>query len=196
MDGKLITTAFDDEENKDQIITYLKYDRKFDHYSVRRDIIKYKITPKTCLLYLAIHFPDKNFTKDQVMRLNTIFNLLLKKANFYEFRVNNNAVIGHEKDNEAPGLCCNFGKNDISEHIYFGKNLRILNYDINDYNPESKVSFGVISLLEDNNKYQLFLDFWTSIVDYQLFRNIFKNIFPDEIIDLITNIYLNSVMKT
>jgi hypothetical protein len=84
--NKLIITAFDDEEDRTQTITYLK--NKMGKYTVTRETLEFKITPKFCLLYLSMRFSNRKITREDIHKLHTIFLLLWKKCNIYKIDKN------------------------------------------------------------------------------------------------------------
>lgn len=186
MEQKLLTTIFDDEKNEEpQVIVYLKHNMRTNTSKVTRDILKYKITNKTCLFYLCMHYPYIIFTKEQVLKLNSIFTLLLQKANNYQIEGDTHNVmsIGY-----ASGLT-NFGestssKYEFNEQILFSPELTICNFDWD--GDCTKKPCSLLSLLQDECKYKCFLDFWTCIIDHQQIRDCLKEYkLTDDVIDVI-----------
>lgn len=172
-------------EEDEQIITYIKGDRD-EYLEVVREKLKYKITPKSCFLYLVSHYPKIKFSKQQISKCTQIFNLILKKSNFIEHN-DDQTHIGHELFDNFIGVLRT--KTYYAKEILFSQKLKIICVDAND-NVENSV-YSIKQIIFDDEKYEKCVNFWANIIYQQDIRNVLLKIFSCDIIDHIFSVMRN-----
>jgi hypothetical protein len=193
---KSVTTIYDDQIEKD-VITYLFYDtgRPDGKIVVNRFDCSRILTRRRCALYLHHTFPMRDFSKDKVERCYQIFKLLALKSNgFYMMSAEMNEI--HYGDCYSMiGVSINLLEQVINL-MYHTRILVIHCYDTKDHSETKRGSktypkYSLKELLQYDENFKIFLNFWTNIPDHQQVRDILKENFPEEIIDMISTAIQN-----
>lgn len=176
----LLTTSFDSNNEKD----FYMIDNK----------IYYKITHRSCLLYLSSHFPHLTFTKDQINKCFIIFDLISKRSNFYEIE-SDGIHIGYEQyfsnetflsqfreDGNKDEFSINFLKDlestlktfndnnhnqteqDNVKKLLFNESLHIICTEVNQAIAEND-AFTIDTILTNDDIFFRCFKFWYIIVD-------------------------------
>lgn len=174
------------ETEDEQVIVYIK-PNKSQYFNVVREKIKYKITLRSCFLYLCIHFPRKKLTSEYVKKCYVIFMLLLRKANFFEEHEENETHIGNSTYTDAYGVMYDNCKSVIAYEILFNHSLKIICFNLREDNMCNVANFvwSLENILDDDSKYSYCFNYFSNLVDHQDIRDVLIKIFPDDIIDII-----------
>lgn len=133
--------------------------------------------------YLALFFPDKTFTMDDVELAYYIMSILIRKASHIESMENDRVDFCHDDDGdngEPRYLTICYDETGKRNHVQlmlkstifvpcYG--LRLQNeYSLDLFTcdlPQNIPRYYLIELLEDKKKLRIFFDFWRTIPDYR-----------------------------
>jgi len=174
------------DKEDDEILCYTRENKTNGYLEVVREKIKYKITPRSCFFYLCSHFPTRKFTLQDVQKCYIIFDLILRKCNFFEHMEIGTTHIGYKEYNKHYGLN-DTSKSEYSLELLFNHSLRIICYDLLNQCSENSKKFvwSIDQILDNDEKYVHCLKFWSNIIEHQDIRDVLLIWFPDEIIDVI-----------
>ena len=202
----------DGDENNDQyepvIITYLKSPfnslGKDPPVTVVREDVGYLLNLRSCENYLQITYPYKKFTSQDIQRCYDIFLLALQKTTHVERMTENRTDICYNKYYINSGTFRESRKS-VLKVMFRSSLLLFCCYDVDDdvdddddcidktwpHSRGSTItefpSFTLKELLENDEKYKIFRQFWNGLPDFVSSYKIFRNYFhlPHDVINLI-----------
>lgn len=138
-----------------------------------------------CAHWLSYKYPNKIFTIHETQRCYDILSLCLKKTNHVETMFNEQVDVCWDgfADHERDYLTFQMGRFTALKLMLEAEPLLFVCYDINDeFQVLPQHSFTLKQLLENDESYRIFKDFWESIPSFGQLETVLLKYFPRDIV--------------
>ena len=140
--------------------------------TIIKEYTKFLIVPDKCRSYLDINYPDLIVDEQLLNRCVKVFKMVLKSADGYDHTYNTHNTHHIVISREYNGWFFGHKSLKIFYGLFHYDPLLILCANPNDKNAKEN-EFDLKDILLDNDKYQIFLEYWSKGFDYiDLFNTI------------------------